>query len=263
MTPLRTPALAIAGLAALAACAAYWLARTDKQHRIVAYALAYSAIADAVREVIGATILRPERARLDAIGPGHPAYTGTVRGVFHLEQALLLGWYAVLAWLALAVFAKRNGPDVSTEAAGRGMTNAGTVNAANMALGAPAVNPVPAKAGAMAGLAWLVVTACCAVAYPQLSGWPEAPYRLQYAYACAAGAAAVAVLGAASLYRGAWQARHLCAVVLAGGLLGEIVTYAMGPWGGHWGPARVGWALVFGVVLGYNVRAVWKQRFAS
>jgi hypothetical protein len=134
------------------------------------------------------------------------------------------------------------------------MTIAVNVNAASMVPGTPAVK---------AGLAWFAVTAGCALAYPQLSGWPEAPYRLQYAYACAAGAAAVVVLGAASLYRGAWQPRHLCAVVLAGGLLGEIVTYALGPWGGHWGPARVGWALVFGVVLSYQVRAAWKTRSGS
>lgn len=239
---MRLPALLIAAFFGLAAALAWHLSRRDPQHRPIALALAFCAAADVTREVLGAFVLRPARVLLGDAVP----YAGAARVAFHLEQALLLGGYAALAGCGLAVFAgtkkERPAGEASRGGGAERIGNAGTMVTPQRAVKA----------------AWLAAVAGCALAYPDLSGWPSARWSLWYAYACAAGLAAVTVLFAATGYRGAWQARHVVGVALVGGLLGEIANYALGPAQG-WNPARVGWSLVLGVVVLYQGRRAWKS----
>ncbi|WP_437767111.1 hypothetical protein WMF27_20895 [Sorangium sp. So ce281] len=81
---------------------AWIVARHRPEHRPIAWLLGYGLATDAVREIIGARVLRPARVEL----AGAP-FTGWVRVAFHLESALFVGWMAGVAALAVWIFGRR------------------------------------------------------------------------------------------------------------------------------------------------------------
>lgn len=102
--------IALAGLVAMGAagvCTA-WRARRQRDHRPAAVLLLAGLVNELVRELLGRWVLRPERARLlDLVGGVEelrPPFSGVVRDVFHLDQALLWAWpagVAVVVWWAM------------------------------------------------------------------------------------------------------------------------------------------------------------------
>lgn len=107
--------IALAGLVAMGAaglCTA-WRAHRQRAHRPAAGLLLAGLVSELVRELLGAWVLRPERARLlDLVGgveAHRPPFAGLVRGVFHLDQALFLAWPAGVATLAWWAMRRRDG----------------------------------------------------------------------------------------------------------------------------------------------------------
>ncbi|MGK4002813.1 hypothetical protein WMF31_09335 [Sorangium sp. So ce1036] len=93
---------ALWGFSALATLLSWIVARHQREHRPIAWLLAYGLGSDAVRELIGAQVLRPARAELE----GAP-FTGWVRAAFHFESAMFVGWMAGVAALAVWIFGRR------------------------------------------------------------------------------------------------------------------------------------------------------------
>jgi hypothetical protein len=89
-------------LSALSAALAWIVARYRPEHRPIAWLLGYGLASDAVRELIGAKVLRPARAEL----AGAP-FAGWVRVAFHVESAMFIGWMAAVAALAVLIFGRR------------------------------------------------------------------------------------------------------------------------------------------------------------
>jgi hypothetical protein len=93
---------ALWGLSVLATVLAWIVARHRPEHRPIAWLLGYGLATDAVRELIGARVLRPARVEL----AGAP-FAGWTRAAFHVESALFLGWMVGVAAMAVWVFGKR------------------------------------------------------------------------------------------------------------------------------------------------------------
>ncbi|WP_438014909.1 hypothetical protein WMF18_28980 [Sorangium sp. So ce315] len=89
-------------LAVLSTVLAWLVSRHRPEHRPIAWLLGYGLATDAVRELIGARVLRPARAEL----AGAP-FTGWVRVAGHVESALFVGWMAGVAALAVFIFGRR------------------------------------------------------------------------------------------------------------------------------------------------------------
>jgi hypothetical protein len=89
-------------LSVLVTVLAWIIGRHRPEHRPIAWLLGYGLASDAVREIIGARVLRPARAEL----AGAP-FTGWTRAAFHVESALFVGWMAGIAALAVWIFARR------------------------------------------------------------------------------------------------------------------------------------------------------------
>ncbi|WP_437600297.1 hypothetical protein WMF28_01885 [Sorangium sp. So ce590] len=93
---------ALWSLSVVATVLAWVVARHRPEHRPIAFLLGYGLATDAVRELIGAKVLRPARAEL----AGAP-FTGWVRIAFHVESALFVGWMTGVAALAVFIFGRR------------------------------------------------------------------------------------------------------------------------------------------------------------
>jgi hypothetical protein len=76
--------------------------RHRPEHRPIAWLLAYGLASDAVRELIGARVLRPLRAE-----HGGAPFTGWPRVLCDVDNALFLGWTAGFAALAVWVYSRR------------------------------------------------------------------------------------------------------------------------------------------------------------
>jgi hypothetical protein len=93
---------ALWALSALATVLAWIVARHRPEHRPIAWLLGYGLVSDAVREIIGAKVLRPLRVEL-----GGAPFTGWARVACDVDNAFFLGWMAGVAALAVWVFGKR------------------------------------------------------------------------------------------------------------------------------------------------------------
>lgn len=238
------------------------LSRRDPLHRHVALVLAYGFATDVVRAALKVFVLNPERARLLDLVGGVEAlrepFTGWHRAAFHVEQGLLIGWSAALAWVGLRVFANAKGSesppspsvvrspfDPTTPGDPREPKRRGHVK---HAADGHAVKVL---------LVWAVVTVVFAALYPRLSGLPAAPASLARAYGFVTAAGAVSILLAAV---GRWRSepRHLCALLLAAGEGGALTAEFFGPFR-SWQPAQVGYVLTFGALCVLQGRWLWKR----